>query len=216
MSRIQARAFVFATGANDLVPLFENNDLPGIFGERAIRLFLERDDFRPGRRAVVYGIGTPLFTTATLLLHHDIELVALVDPVGSATPDERQHRALDRVRMVTGMTVRRAKGKAWLGAVELSPRAAGEKLVLECDLLCVALPGQPAFELAYQAGFEFALSDAPLEACRVMRPASIRRESDDRAVTFLIAGEAAGETDWRKKIESGDQAGREAARALRA
>ncbi len=216
MKRVHARGFVFATGANDLIPLFENNDVAGVFGERAIRLLLERDEFRPGRRAVVYGMGTPLRVTAQLLLHHDIKLVALVDPTGKAKTDQYGRRVLDKIRAVTDMTVRAAKGGAWLEAVELSSRIGKERVVLECDLMCVALPGQPTYELAYQAGFEFALSDSPLEECRVMLPAALRREMEHGGVSFFITGAAAGETDWRKKIERGNQTGHETARAVRA
>lgn len=236
MKRVRARSFVFSTGANDLVPLFENNDTPGIFGERAIRLLLERDSWRPGRRAVVYGTGTPLRVTAELLLHHGIEVVAVVDPT-DATSDEQNRGALDKIRTITNAKVAAVKGGTWLRAVEVS-RVAGpenatdgesgtgsehtggrEKLSLPCDLLCIALPGQPAYELPYQAGFEYALSESPLEEFQVMRPVTrsmtAREELGGDAIPFFIVGEASGDTDWRGKIESGKQAGAQAAESVR-
>lgn len=216
MTRVSARAFVFATGANDLIPLFDNADLPGIFGERAIRLLLERDEFRPGRRAVVYGTGTPLRVTAQLLLHHDIKLVALVDPTAEAKSDPHGRRVLDKIRTVTEMKVTAARGGEWIEAVEVSRGGGKGRTVIECDLLCVALPGQPAYELAYQAGFEFALADSPLEERRVMLPVTVRRVSEDPTVSFFVTGEAAGERDWKTKIEKGRQAGAEAAETVRA
>jgi len=236
MRRVRARSFVFATGANDLVPLFENNDTPGIFGERAIRLLLERDTWRPGRKAVVYGAGTPLYVTAELLLHHGIEVVAVVDPT-HATSGEQNRGALDTIRTITNAMVTAVKGGTCLRAVEVtrvtssefatdrkgatgSEHTGGrEKFSLPCDLLCIALPGQPAYELPYQAGFEYALSESPLEEFRVMRPATrsmtTSGELEGDAIPFFIVGEASGDTDWRSKIESGKKAGAQAAESIR-
>jgi len=236
MKRVRARSFVFATGANDLVPLFENNDTPGIFGERAIRLLLARDNWRPGRKAVVYGAGTPLRVTAELLLHHGIEVVAVADPT-DATSGEQNRGALDTIRTITNAKVTAAKGGTWLRAVEVSrvtgsenatDRESGtgsehtggrEKLSLPCDLLCIALPGQPAYELPYQAGFEYALAESPLEEfqvmCPVTRSMTARGELGGDAIPFFIVGEASGDTDWRTKIENGKKAGAQAAESVR-
>ena len=216
LARVRARSFVFAPGANDIIPLFENNDTLGIFGERAIRLLLERDDLRPGRRAVVYGAVSTLRATGQLLLHHDIKLVALVDPTEAVKSDDHNRRVLDKIPTITSARITRARGGAWLRAVDVSPVGGGEKTTLSCDLLCVVLPGQPAYELPYQAGVEYALSDAPLDEFRIMRPVTTRGASEDETVSFYVAGEAAGETDWKKKIESGEEAGTQAARAVRA
>jgi sarcosine oxidase subunit alpha len=214
MKRVRARSFVFAAGANDAIPLFENNDTPGIFGERATRLLLERDDLRPGRRAVVYGTGPALRATGQLLLHHDIKLAALVDPTEAARTDEHNRRVLDKIRTITSARIARASGGAWIRGVDVATQGGG-KTAVECDLLCVALPGQPSYELAYQAGVPYALSDAALDEFRVMLPT--RRPSQDRGtVPVFVAGEAAGETDWKRKIEDGTRAGADAAGALRA
>jgi sarcosine oxidase subunit alpha len=216
LARVRARSFVFATGANDVIPLFVNNDTPGIFGGRAIRLFLERDDLRPGRRAVVYGTGTALRETGQLLLHHDIELAALVDPTEAVRSDDHNRRLLDKIRTITNARITSAKGRAWLREVEVSRAGDGKKTTVPCDLLCVVLPGQPAYELPYQAGVEYALSNSVLDEFRVMLPVTRAIASEDAAVSFFVAGEAAGVTDWKKKIESGERSGAEAARSVRA
>jgi sarcosine oxidase subunit alpha len=212
MRRVRARSFIFAAGANDIVPLFQNNDTPGIFGERAIRLLLERDALRPGTRAVVYGTGPALRVTGELLLHHDIELVALVDPTEVTKAPEHNRRALDKVRTITEARVRAAKGNEWLRGVEVSRDPGGERVSLSCDLLCIALPGQPAYELPYQAGVGYSLSYSSIQELRVMLPAVARVARGDDSASFFIVGEAAGESDWRKKIEDGTQAGADAAR----
>jgi sarcosine oxidase subunit alpha len=223
MTRVRARSFVFATGANDAVPLFENNDTPGIFGDRAMRLLLERDNLRPGRRAVVYGTDPAMHAAGELLLHHGIEIAALVDPAQEAPTGGPGGGVFDKTRTIAGARITRASGgawmtrasgRAWIRSVEFSTPGGG-KTALECDLLCVALPGQPSYELSYQAGIEYALSDAPIDELRVMRPVAARGAAEDGSSAFWVTGEAAGETDWRKKIEDGTRAGVEAAAAVR-
>jgi sarcosine oxidase subunit alpha len=224
MARVRARSFVFAAGANDAVPLFENNDTPGIFGDRAMRLLLERDHLRPGRRAAVYGTGPALRAAGELLLHHGIEVAALADPTEAVRTEGQGGGAFEKTRTIPGARIARANGGAWIApanrgawirGVEFSVPGGG-KTAVECDLLCVALPGQPAYELSYQAGIEYALSDGPIDELRVMRPVAARHAAKDGSAAFWVTGEAAGETDWKKKIEDGTRAGAEAAAAVRA
>lgn len=214
MTRVRARSFVFATGANDAVPLFENNDTPGIFGERALRLLLERDRLRPGSRAVLYGAGAAMSAAAELLLHHGIEIAALADPTGEALVPRPGGPGFGGARAIPDARIARARGGSWLREIEIVPRD-GARERIACDILCVALPGQPAYELAYQAGIEYALSRARVDEMRIMLPVTNRGAAEDGSVSFFVAGEAAGETDWREKIASGERAGAEAAAAVR-
>ena len=214
MTRVRARSFVFATGANDAVPLFENNDTPGIFGERALRLLLERDHLRPGSRSVIYGTGAAMSATAELLLHHGIEIAAMADPTGEALVPRPGGPGFGNVRTIPDARIAGARGGSWLREIEIAPRD-GAKERIACDLLCVALPGQPAYELAYQAGIEYALSRARVDEMKVMRPLTNRGVTEDGSVSFFVAGEAAGESDWKKKVEDGSRAGAEAAAAVR-
>jgi len=85
LGEVLAPAVVLATGASDIVPLFENNDRFGVFGVRALRILLERDGFVPGRRAVVYGRNNRLVEACRLLIAHGIEIVATATP-DAATP----------------------------------------------------------------------------------------------------------------------------------
>jgi hypothetical protein len=80
-------------------------------------------------------------------------------------------------------------------------------------MLCVAMPGQPAPELAQQAGFGFELgggsSADAVEDMRVMLPTSVVMEN--AGVRCALVGEAAGVRAWQDKIELAAQAGRAAA-----
>ncbi|UCG52472.1 MAG: (2Fe-2S)-binding protein [Candidatus Latescibacterota bacterium] len=220
MTRIRARSFVFATGAYDVVPVFENNDMPGIFGSRAIRLLLERDGLRPGKRAVVYGTGPALGQTAELLLHHEISVAALIDPSDRFHEAVTSSKKLGDISRISGARVIGTKGKDWISAVTVANGIfrGGDRpaeTVLPCDLFCTAFAGQGAYELPHQAGFEFSLPEASLDENRVLIPDRTRVETEPGSgITCYVVGEAAGETLWNRKIDSGKETGKHAARPL--
>ena len=201
MKKVRADSFVFATGAYDVIPLFENNDTPGIFGERAIRLLLERDDFVPGTRAVIYGCGERVDDLTALLGARGVEIAGVVDP--GRTGANGGDPGGKRMKRLSLLAVR---GGDWIREAHFSERGgAGVQVTIPCDLLIIAFAGQPAYELPYQAGFRFALNEDPLDENRVLLPAATALT--ESGVSFRLAGAVTGETDWRKKLEQGIQAG---------
>ncbi|MEJ2721428.1 MAG: 2Fe-2S iron-sulfur cluster-binding protein, partial [bacterium] len=213
MTRVRARAFVFATGAYDVTPLFRNNDTPGIFGPRAIRLLLERDGLRPGAAAVVYGTGDTLRRTVELLAHHGIQLVHLVDPAaaGPTGPPDAAPTNTTGPPVARGARVTSARGKEWITGVIITGGGTSKK-TLRCDLLCTAFTGQGAYELPYQAGIEYHLSGAEADENRVLVPRTALLDTGE--VTIVLAGETAGHTvDPAGKIADGAEAGKQAAAA---
>jgi sarcosine oxidase subunit alpha len=202
--RVTAASVVIAAGANDVIPLFENNDTPGVFGARGLRLFLERDGLVPGERAVVWGTAGECASAHAMLHAHGVNVVAALYVDGGE--DIPGSRTIRRARVVS------AVGSNWLRRVrfEAADGTAGD---VECDMLCVAMPGQPAPELAQQAGFGFELgggsSADAVEDMRVMLPTSVVMEN--AGVRCALVGEAAGVRAWQDKIELAAQAGRAAA-----
>lgn len=212
MRRVSAPTFIFATGAYDIVPLFENGDAPGVFGSRAIRLFLERDGIVPGRRAVIYGTPPWIDDVRSLLAGRGVDVRAIVDPARDrdGSVDEG-----GRHTPVIAGTIRSARARTWLRSVEVL-RKEGERTrttVISCDLLVTAFRGQGAYELAYQAGFAFQFSRDPVESNSVMLPTAKDRR-DESGTSFYLVGELAGEQDWMQKVEAGRRAGETATRRV--
>jgi len=209
MKAIAAGAFVFATGAQDLIPLFENNDLPGIFGARGLRLFVERDDLVPGRKAVVYADGPGVADTIAMLSSRGVEIEAVVSP-GAGQPAGIPAG----FRFVGGARPVRAEGREWIDRAVFKT-GGGDRVTLPCDLLCVAGPGQPSFELAQHAGFRFELRTPGVPgddaSSKMMMPVSDLIDDDDGPRRHLV-GEASGRFDWKTKIEHAAAAGTAAAR----
>jgi sarcosine oxidase subunit alpha len=203
MKQVRARAFVFATGAYDVTPLFTNNDTPGIFGPRAIRLLLERDGLTPGQNAIVYGTGETMDQTAELLANHGIKVAHRIDPTEVAGSSDSSTRLNGRII--------EAKGKEWITGVTV--RAGGNKTIktIECDMLCVAFPGQSAYELPYQAGFKYSLLEGALGENQVLLPDKSNLDIGDGAVRIVLTGEAAGVSNPGQKTTHGDNAGKLAA-----
>ncbi|MCH7548110.1 MAG: FAD-dependent oxidoreductase [Candidatus Krumholzibacteriota bacterium] len=210
LETVRAGAMVFATGAYDVVPLFENNDTPGVFGTRGLRLFLERDGIQPGSNALVYGTPDLAREALGLLRAHGIGIAAV-----ATTP--ASERFEDVARTVTGARLARVRGRSWVRSAELVTEAGTQSVT--CDLVCVALPGQPAFELLQQAGFRFSFRDASgQDDAAAGRPEAneatmvpTTREIDGDGCRFYVVGEAAGFTDWREALEQAVATGRRAA-----
>ncbi len=199
---VHAGGVILATGTLDAVPLFRDNERPGVMGARALRLLLERDGVVPGRVAVVWGRGAEADAACALLRAHGVALAARACPDG----DDGGRATLANAFPVA------TRGDAWLRAVELAtPR--GRRRVA-CDLLCVAA-SQPDFVLARQAGMAFALEPAAGEGApeagggadtRRMLPLADAAPSGRGRVR--VVGEAAGHADPDDAIAHAEATGR--------
>jgi len=200
LREIHGGAVVFATGATDVIPLFENNDVPGIFGVRALRLFLERDGLVPGKKAAIFGTGAELTRAAELVRRHGIGVATIVD----TSTDEPSPAATHQ-----GGRLTRVEGGSWVCGVTFETTAG--RLVVPCDLVCVAGVPQPSFELAQQAGFTFSMVTDDIEDNWVMRPTE-RARLDGECALFLV-GAASGNNDSAGAAEDATTTGRRAAGA---
>ncbi|HEY7725596.1 MAG TPA: 2Fe-2S iron-sulfur cluster-binding protein [Anaeromyxobacteraceae bacterium] len=120
---IRAPAVVVACGAHAEPPVFEGNDLPGIFGARGLLAALAEDGVLPGERVAVLG----------------------PEPEAEAAAARLRQAGAGAVR-VPG-PVRRARGRRRVAGLDLEGGAR-----IACDAVAVAGRGLPAAELARQAG----------------------------------------------------------------
>lgn len=141
--QLTTRAVVLATGGHESMSPFESNDLPGVFGARALLKLAQRYGVRPGHRVVVLGSSPEALPLALALQEVGYELAALVDLTRrlasealTVLPAERPLRALGSKR-VKGLVVALADGR---------------EQVIAADLIALAAPRQPAWALAGQVG----------------------------------------------------------------
>lgn len=187
---VRPRALVLATGANELLPLFPNNDLPGIFGARALANLIERDGVVPGERALVVGEGPEAEAIGTLLEKVGCEVIASV----GQRPGPRGH-------------IVRARGRGRLaGAILQMPD--GTEGRVRVDLMAVADHRSGFVDLARHAGAEIRFSDGGFQVV-------VDEEGATRVAGVYACGEIAGPCPPEEATRQGVRAGRAAASFVR-
>ncbi|MDQ6709493.1 MAG: 2Fe-2S iron-sulfur cluster-binding protein, partial [Candidatus Dormibacteraeota bacterium] len=126
---IRPKEIVIATGAIEQIPVFPNNDLPGIMTGEAVDRLLHLYRILPGSRGVVVAYGPKAHETAKALQAAGAE-VTVIDP-GTEV-------------------IESALGRGRLRGVVLRSRTGTRQLA--CDLLVVSGLGVPAAGLVPQLG----------------------------------------------------------------
>jgi len=123
---VRAKAKIFATGAHDGMLAFPGNDMPGVFSARALCVLAARGVV-PDGPVVLAGEGF--------------------------WADELERRiGQETVVRVEAEAVAGVEGTA--GVKRVLVRSHGSEASIKAEILALALPGAPAFELAAQAGAE--------------------------------------------------------------
>jgi len=154
---ISARRLVMCTGAYEQLPLFENNDLPGIFGPRAMDRLVCGHAVVPGEPVVVMGDRDETLGLASRLAELEVKLAGVVTA-------RRDAKALELLRhknveIFDERRIVRAHGGKWLDRVEFAPPDSPQSdLVLDCRTCVAEAPEAPAYELAHHAGCRVSFS----------------------------------------------------------
>jgi len=196
LSVARADRIVWAAGALDQLGLFDDHDLPGILGPRALYRLAGRDgiDLR-GRAAVVWGHGPDQWLCAALLHARGARVVLALDP--TAAPDEDALATARRLgwQLHTGLRPLAALGRAGsLAALRFEDGRSGTRPESACEIAVICGRAKPVYDGAYQLGADLVLD--PLRGGYVPRGAAAGRW-DGRTPAGLrltIAGEAAGAT----------------------
>jgi sarcosine oxidase subunit alpha len=154
---IAARRLVVCTGAYEQVPLFENNDLPGIFGPRAMDRLVCGHCVVPGEPVLVVGDRDETLRLAARMAERDVKLAGVV----TARCDTQALEVFKRrnVEIFEDRRITRAHGGKWLDRVEFAPLDSPQSdLVLDCRTCVVEAPEAPAYELAHHAGCRVSFS----------------------------------------------------------
>lgn len=138
---VRPKALVLATGSGEALPAFGNNDLPGVYGARALGKLIAVHRVLPGEAIVVAGTGPEVASLAALVQGAGARLVAVV------SEDEGLPAALP----VIAGTIERARGLERVQGVVVAKRGGGREK-LDCDVLGLAGCAAATFELARQAG----------------------------------------------------------------
>ena len=160
--KIHAKKIIIATGAYERTLVFENNDLPGVYGAGGVQTVMNTYAVKPGMRALVIGSGNVGLILSYQLLQSGVKVVAIVEAlprIGGYLVHAAKVRR-QGVEILTSHTVVKALGgKRVKGAIiaqvdNTFKPIPGTERQLDCDLICVAVGLTPTYELAAQAGAE--------------------------------------------------------------
>lgn len=191
--QVRARRIVWAAGALDALPIFDDHDAPGVLGPRALMRLLTRDGLVVhGERAVVWGGGPDLWLTAALLHAAGAAVTVALgrDAAADAEALAAAHRlGWDLHTAVEPVRVRRENGA--VAALEFATEA-GAAVEIPAALAVLCGRGKPAYDVPYQLGCDLVLD--PARGGYVPRGAA-----DGRAehavhgdVRLIVTGEACG------------------------
>jgi sarcosine oxidase subunit alpha len=158
--KIRAKKIIIATGAYERTLVFENNDLPGVYGAGGVQTMMNTYAIKPGMKALVVGSGNVGLILSYQLLQSGVNVVAIVEAlpkIGGYLVHAAKVRR-QGVEILTSHTVVKALGRkrvegAIIAQIDSSfAPIPGTERRLECDLICIAVGLTPTYELAAQVG----------------------------------------------------------------
>ncbi len=153
--KIKARKYIIATGAYERTLVFENNDLPGVYGAGGVQTLMNVYGIRPGRSGIMVGAGNVGLIVSYQLLQAGVEVKAIVEAapnVGGYLVHASKVRRLG-VPFYTRHTVVKALGKKTVkGAIiskldEQWKPIPGSEREIDCDFICISVGLNPTYDL---------------------------------------------------------------------
>ena len=221
MTRVRARAVVYATGAIEQPAVFGNNDLPGVLLGSACQQLVRWYAVRPGRRAVVLAANRDAYRVALDLqaAGSEVALIADLRPDGEPSPLGAEAQAAG-IPVLAACTVYEAQAARRTGNVEsalvarlgVAPAAgsgaAGRAVDLDwrariaCDAVVLSVGWTPNAVLPSQAGVRFRYDEERAQLLPAEVPEGV-----------FLAGRVRGVYELEAQREDGRGAGLRAARA---
>jgi len=149
--KIKAKAILVATGASEKFMLFENNDLPGIYGAGAVQTLMNVHGVLPGKDVVMVGSGNIGLIVSYQLLQAGVNVKMVIDAaskIGGYKVHASKLRRLG-IEILTNHTIKRAIGKETLEKIEIVTvddgwnMIEGTERVIDCDALCISVGLSP-------------------------------------------------------------------------
>jgi len=149
--KIKARAFLVATGASEKFMLFENNDLPGIYGAGAVQTLMNMHGVLPGNDVVMVGSGNIGLIVSYQLLQAGVNVKMVIeaaDHIGGYKVHASKIKRLG-VQILTNHSIKKAYGDETLNAIEIAALdnkwqfIEGTEKKVDCDALCISVGLSP-------------------------------------------------------------------------
>lgn len=151
---------IVTTGASEKMLLFENNDLPGVYGAGAVQTLMNVHGIKPGNRVLMVGAGNVGLIVSYQLLQAGVDVVGVVEAMPHIGGYHVHAAKIRRcgVPIYTGTSIQKALGDQHVtGAVTISldeewnPIPETEK-EFDVDTICLAVGLSPSIEVFHQMG----------------------------------------------------------------
>ncbi|MCF7935130.1 MAG: NAD(P)/FAD-dependent oxidoreductase [Synergistales bacterium] len=215
--RMKPRKVIVATGAQERLIPFPNNDMPGVYGAGAVQTLMNVYGVLPGDRVLMVGAGNIGLIVSYQLMQAGVDIAGVVEAmpkVGGYWVHAAKIRRLG-VPIYLRHTVSEAYGEGIVeGAViqEINEnfQPVGDPKNIDCDIICMAVGLTPTCELLWQADAEMRFVP---QLCGYvpLRSDDMRTSNPD----FWVAGDAAGIEEASSAMVEGQIAGVFAAASLR-
>jgi sarcosine oxidase subunit alpha len=222
LTKMRAKAVVFATGVIEQPAVFRNNDLPGVMLASAASHLLLRYRVAPGRRVVVVAGNLEGYRTALGLHAQGVRIADIVDLRADLTAEEaataaqcaaagmavhRSYAPYEAIGGADGVVVALDVAPLTVGPLDTAVRAdstarinTGKLRRIECDSILMSVGWAAAANLLLQAGGATRFSDALQQFIPSSLPAGI-----------FACGRLNGVYDFDARVADGARAGSAAA-----
>lgn len=209
--KIKPRKIIMATGAQERIIPFPNNDIPGVYGAGAVQTLMNVYGVVPGKRVLMIGAGNIGLIVSYQLMQAGVEIAAVLEAlpkIGGYWVHAAKIRRLG-VPILLRHTIKAALGTDVVDGAVIQDIDTGELSHVECDVICLAVGLTPTNEMLWQAGCE--MKFIPQLCGHVpMRDSKLRTSHPD----IWIAGDAAGIEEASSAMVEGRIAGLAAAESL--
>ncbi len=154
--KVRAKKYLIATGAYERMLVFENNDLPGVYGAGGVQTLLNVYGIKPGRHGLMVGTGNVGLIVTYHLLQAGVNMKAIMAPSFRRIRGYFVHAAkVTRlgVPIITRHTILKALGRDRVeGAIiikideKYNPIPGTEKKI-DCDFICLGIGLNPTYDL---------------------------------------------------------------------
>lgn len=161
--KIKPKKTVIATGASEKMILFENNDLPGVYGAGAVQTLMNSYGILPGEHYLIVGSGNVGVIVAYQLLQAGAAVQAVIDVLPRlggaywvhAAKIQRAGIPILLQRTITGVygnqKVERAETVGVDDKFRLVP---GTERTFHVDVVCLAVGLTPLSDLLFELGIQ--------------------------------------------------------------
>ncbi len=214
--RIKPKKLVLATGAQERLIPFVNNDMPGVYGAGAIQTLMNVYGIVPGEKVLMIGAGNIGLIVSYQLMQAGIKIAGIVEAmprIGGYWVHAAKIRRLG-VPIYLKHTIKEALGNtvvegALIQEVDDRFQPLGDPRHIECDTICLAVGLTPTCELLWSAGCE--MKFVPQLCGYVARRDPMMRTSHP---DIWVAGDAAGIEEASAAMVEGRIAGLSATASL--